>query len=400
MNAIWIKRLGLAAAGLAVVGAFAYALREKPVLVDVATVTEGPMQVTIREEGVTRVREVYTISAPIAGHLARTHLEEGDPVKGGETVVASIEPLAPPLLDTRTEAELLAARDAAEVAVGIAEIDRKRAATALKLAEDELARASKLHGPGIISESALQKAQNEVTLLTEELAAAEETIKLRKAQLDSAAARLTQPNGDPDKAPSCCVRLTAPVDGVVLAMFAKSEQAVSSGTKIAEIGDPADLEATVDLLSSDAVPIAPGTPARITDWGGGETLKARVRRIEPAAFTKVSALGIEEQRVNAVLDIEDRDPRLGHGYRIFAEIVVWSSDRVAQVPIGALFRDGADWNVFAVDGDRLRQVKVGIGRMNDEMAQVTDGLAPGDVVVVHPGDTLAEGTLVARRDAQ
>lgn len=397
MVATWIKRIGLAAAGLAVVAAFVYALREKPVLVDVATIGQGPMQVTIREEGVTRVREVYAISAPIAGHLARSRLEVGDAVKGGETIVASIEPLAPPLLDVRTEAELLAARDAAQVAVGIAEIDRKRAATALTLAEDELARASKLHGPGIISESALQKSQNEVTLLKEELAAAEETIKLRKAQLDSAVARLAQPNGSGGGAASgCCVRLTAPVDGVVLSVFSKSEQAVAAGTKIAEIGDPGDLEATVDLLSADAVRIGPGTRAVINDWGG-EPLAATVRRIEPAAFTKVSALGIEEQRVNAVLAIDSGDPRLGHGYRVFAEIVVWASDAVVQAPIGALFREGDEWSVFVVRGDRLEKAAIAVGHMNDETAEVTGGLSPGDTVVVHPGDTLADGALVARR---
>jgi HlyD family secretion protein len=397
MNAIWIKRLGLAVAGLAIVAAFAYALREKPVLVDVAEIVTAPMQVTIREEGVTRVREVYTISAPIAGQLVRTLLEQGDPVTRGETVVAAIEPLAPPLLDSRTEAELLAARDAAEVAVGIAEIDRKRAATALNLATEELARASKLHGPGIISESSLQRTQNQVTLLTEELAAAEETIKLRKAQLDSAVARLKQPNGGGETAASCCVRLTAPVDGVVLTMFAKSEQAVAAGMKIAEIGDPSDLEATVDLLSADAVRIRPGTKAVITDWGA-EALSATVRRIEPAAFTKVSALGIEEQRVNAVLDIDSGDPRLGHGYRIFTEIVVWSSDAALQAPIGALFRDGGDWSVFVLAGDRLEQRTVTVGQMNDEVAEILDGLSAGEVVVVHPGDTLAAGVLAMPRE--
>lgn len=397
MNTIWIKRAGLAVGAVALVGAFAYVLREKPISVDVAEVARGPMQVTIREEGVTRVRDIYTISAPIAGHLARTHLEQGDPVAAGQTVVASIEPLDPPLLDKRTEAELLAARDAAEAAVGIAQIDHKRAQTALDLAQDELDRAMKLHGPGIISESALQKTQNEVTRLTAEVEAAAATIKLRLAQLESARARLSQPvmgeNGNGD----CCVNLVAPVDGVVLTMFAKSEQAVASGTKIAELGDPGDLEATVDLLSSDAVRIAAGTGALITDWGGGRDLNATVRRIEPAAFTKVSALGIEEQRVNAVLDIDGEDERLGHGYRIFVEIITWSSDTALKVPISALFREGNDWNVFVVRGERTEQIKVEIGHMNDETGEVLGGLAEGDTVVVHPDDTLEAGALVARR---
>src|SRR5690606_33846594 len=158
----------------------------------------------------------------------------------------------------------------------------------------------------------------------------------------------------------------APVDGVVLQMLAKSEQAVASGSRIAEIGDPQDLEVVVDLLSSDAVQIAPGARAQVSDWGGSAVLAARVKRIDPAAFTKVSALGIEEQRVNAVLELEDRDARLGHGYRVFAELVVWESGDSLRVPISALFRAGREWRVFAVKDNRLREVSVTLGHMNDE----------------------------------
>lgn len=398
MTGVWIKRLGLGAAAVAVVAGFAYALREQPVLVDAAAVAAAPMQVTVREEGVTRVRDVYTISAPIAGHLARTLLEEGDPVAAGETVVASIEPLDPPLIDKRTEAELVAAREAARSAVAIAETDLKRARAALKLAEEEQARALKLYGPGIISESALQKAESEVELRRAQVDAAHATIAVRKAELATAEARLMPPERNGDGEAGCCVSVTAPVDGVVLEVFAKSEQAVAVGTRIAEIGDPAELEIVVDLLSADAVRIRPGADATITDWGGDAALAATVRRVDPAAFTKVSALGIEEQRVNAVLDLAEAEPRLGHGYRVFAEMTVWECARCLQVPISALFRAGDGWSVFVVGADdRVRRADLQIGRMNDETAEVLSGLAPGDVVVLHPSDTIEDGTLVDRR---
>ncbi len=397
MKSVWLKRL----AGLLVLVAIAagvwYGLRERPDLVDVATVSSGPMKVTIREEGVTRVRNVYTISAPIAGNLTRTLLEEGDPVEKNKTVVASIEPLEPPLIDRRTEAELLAARDAAKTGVGIARIDLQKAETALRITRDDLARAERLYGPGVISETTLQNARNAVETAQAQVDAARETIKLREAELASAEARLMTPGRPEDDIMGCCVSLVAPTDGVVLAVYAKSEQAVQAGAKIADVGDPHKLEVVVDLLSADAVRIRPGTRAVITDWGGSESLGATVRRVDPAAFTKVSALGIEEQRVNAILDLDEDDPRLGHGYRVFAEMTVWECETCLHLPIGALFRSGQDWNVFVVDGDRLKTRAVEIGHMNDETAEVLGGVSEGEVVVTHPSDTLEEGSLVEAR---
>mgnify|MGYP000111950615 CR=1 FL=1 len=398
MKSVWIKRLGLALLALAIAAGFVWALREQPALVDVAEVVEAPMRVEIREEGKTQVREVYTVSAPIAGRLSRTVLDEGDPVVGGVTVVAAIRPLDPPLIDRRTEAELLAARDAARSGVGIAESELQRVRTALRLAEDELARALKLFGPGIISESALQKSQNAVDLQKAAVESAEATVAFRRAELASAEARLLLPDAPGPQEDSCCVSLLAPVDGSVLAVHARSEQAIPAGALIAEIGDTSDLEVVVDLLSSDAVRIGPGTKAAISDWGGDRALQATVRRVDPAAFTKVSALGIEEQRVNAVLDLDESDARLGHGYRVFAEMTVWDCEACVQVPISALFRSGDAWNLFVVDGDRLRQTPVEIGQMNDRTAQVLSGVESGATVVVHPADTLADGSLVERRE--
>lgn len=398
MQGKWIKRvIGVVAVGAMVAG-FAYALREKPQLVDVGAVTRGPMRVTVSQEGVTRVRQVYAVSSPIAGHLARTVLDEGDAVKAGITVVAAIHPLDPPLIDSRSEAELIAARDAARAAVSMAEIDLKRLQSDLQFSRDNLQRAQALAKTNFLAQSALQKASTDVEVLEAQIGSAKAAIELRKAELASAEARLIPPK-DPNRRPeaSCCIYLTAPVDGVILSVFARSEQPVAIGTKIAEIGDPADLEVTVDLLSSDAVRIAPGSKAEIFDWGGDKALSATVRRIDPAGFTKVSALGIEEQRVNLVLDLEDKDPRLGHGFRVYARLTLWQSEETPQVPISALFRDGRQWSLFAIRDGRARQVAVEIGHMNDETAELIGGLAEGDQVILHPSDVISEGTLVEQR---
>lgn len=398
MQGKWFKRVLAVIAVGAVVAGFAYALREKPQLVDVGTVTRGPMRVTVSQEGVTRVREVYAVSSPIAGHLSRTVLDEGDAVRAGVTVVAAIHPLDPPLIDSRSQAELVAAREAARAAVSMAETDLKRLQSDLQFARDNLDRARALAKTNFLAHSALQKASTDVEVLEAQIASGEAAIELRKAEFASAKARLLPP-GDPNRQPerSCCVHLTAPVDGVVLSVFAKSEQPVAVGTKIAEIGDPRDIEVTVDLLSSDAVRIPPGSPAEIFDWGGDKVLSARVRRIDPAGFTKVSALGIEEQRVNLVLDLEDKDPRLGHGFRVYARLTLWQSEDTLRLPISALFRDGQDWSVFAIRDGRARQVAVDIGQMNDEVAQLTGGLSQDDRIILHPSDTVSDGTLVEAR---
>ena len=397
MPSSWSKRLGLVLLVAAIAGGLYWAMREKPQPVDIATVSSGPMTVSITQEGMTQVRDVYTVSAPIAGHLARTLLVEGDRVKANVTVVAAIHPLDPPLLDSRSTAELVAARNGAAASVRIAELALQRVQFDLELARGNLARAQQLAETAFLAESALQKAGNDVEVLEAQVSGARATIELRQAELASIEAKLARPVSDADAKRSCCVTLTAPVDGVVLSVFAKSEQPVAVGAKIAEIGDPSNLEVHVDLLSSDAVRIAPGTKAEIVDWGGGRALNATVRRIDPAGFTKVSALGIEEQRVNLVLALEEGDERLGHGFRVYTRLTLWHSDDSRQVPISALFRNGRAWNVFLMRNGRAAQVPVEIGQMTDETAEVLEGLADGDQVILHPSDTLAEGSLVVPR---
>lgn len=394
--------LGVAAFAV-VVGAGAYmALREQPVLVDTAPVADRPMTVTIDQEGITRVRNVYTVSAPIAGHVNRTSLEEGDPVEANKTVVASIRPPDPPLIDKRTEAELLAAIEAARSAVAQAELEHQRALAALELARADLDRATRLFGSNIVSERELQQATTEVALQEAQVKTTEARIRQRQAELNSARARLTGPGDEflDIAGRDCCIEVTAPIDGIVLSVEVRSEQAVTAGTPLAKVGDPRDLEIAVDLLSADAVRIRPGLKAEIVDWGGGRTIEAVVRRVDPSAFTKVSALGIEEQRVNAVLDLAEPEPELGHGYRVFARLATWQTDNAVQVPIAALFRDEGDWAVFRLDGDRVALTPVKIGHLNADAAEVTSGLLVGDRVVLHPSDALGDGSLVEPRNGE
>jgi HlyD family secretion protein len=395
----WIFRLGLLGLAFAILAGFYLAMREKPILVDTAMVKRGEMQVTIKEEGITQVKDVYTVSAPIAGHLDRTTLEEGASVAAHQTVVARIHPPEPPFLDERTLAEYTAAAEAARSAVALAEVEHARAEKSLDLARSEYNRASQLAKTNVVSERALEQAYNDLQLQEAQVASTEAVISLRKAELASALARLRQPR-DINAAASgvdCCIELTSPVDGVILKVLARSEQAVAQGAPIIEIGDPTKLEIVVDLQSSDAPRVQPGSRAIISDWGGDTDLSATVRRIDPAAFTQVSSLGIEEQRVNVILDLDTVRPELGHGYRVLASLVVWSADDVLQIPIGALFRSGGEWAAFAVSDGRAELRRIEIGRINDEFAQITGGLEEGDTVILYPNDVLQDGSLVEPR---
>ena len=399
MRGRWARPVLGVAVVVLVGGGFYWALKERPVEIEAVAATRGPMSVTIDQEGVTRIRNVYSVSSPIAGHLDRPTLQEGDRVRKGQTVIATVRPLAPPFLDERTRAELQATIEAARSAVAVAEVERQRVQTALDLARADFSRAERLAATNTVSVRTLQKAANDVALLEAQLRSAEASIQVRKAELASGVAKLAQPGqtaGNP-QGRSCCIRLLSPVDGKVLKMRLKSAQALGAGTVVADVGDPADLEIVVDLLSSDAVRVHPGSKALVTEWGGDHDLPATVRRVEPAGFTKVSALGIEEQRVNAILDLDRPEPRLGDAFRVFARIVAWHADDVLRVPLGALFRTGDDWTVFRVEDGRARRVRVEVGHMNGDLAEVTGGVKAGDILVLYPGDSVSDGKLVERR---
>jgi HlyD family secretion protein len=397
---IWMKRIVTALVVAAILGGVVYALMPKPVGVDVAAVDRGPIEVTVDEEGVARIRDVYRISAPVAGQLQRFPLEVGDPVEAGVTVVAEIRPSAPAFLDERSRRELEAAASAAEAAVDLAVAEVSRAEAQLRLAEGDLARAEQLSTSGTISARAMDKAVSDAETARAQLKQAQASLELRRSELASAEARLIQPGQAGDAEAGCCIQLRAPVDGAVLAVHAESAQVVPAGALIAEVGDPDDLEIVVDVLSTDAVRIAPGAEARIEGWGGTEALPARVRTVEPSAFTKISALGIEEQRVNVILDPVDSGAgweRLGHEFRVYARIRVWRSENVVRVPLAALFRRGEEWAVFRVADGEAVLTPVVIEHRDQRLAEVSQGLSDGDVVIVHPGDQVEDGVSVEVR---
>jgi len=403
------SRLALSAiAALLVVGTLTAAFWPQPTLVDMATVDRGPMQVTIAEDGRTRVHEIYVVSTPVAGMLQRVTVEAGDPVTARETIVAQMRPTNPAALDVRTREQALAAVDAAQAALRVAEADRNSAAAAHDLAETDLDRARQLAESGTVSRAALERAETNARATEAALQTAEAAIAMRQAELANARARLigfddlalseAVGNGFEDAIP-----LRAPIDGRILRVVQESEAVLPAGAPVLEIGDiETGLELVVDLISSDAVQVSRGDPVLIEDWGGPATLHGTVARIAPTAITKVSALGVEEQRVS--VDVRFDTPAearasLGHGFRVEARIVIWQSDSTLRVPSAALFRDGGGWAVFAVDdGGIARLTQVELGRNNGVVAQVRSGLDEGDRVVLYPSAGLAGGDSVAPRD--
>ncbi len=398
-----VKRIvGWSVAALAVVALIVVALAPHPVEVDVASVARGPMQVTLDQEGKTRVRERYVVSAPVAGQILRIELEPGDPVRAGETALATLLPIEPSPLDARSRAEAEGRVHAARGSQERAAAERERAAAQDELARTELARTRKLVGVGVATREELDNAEAAAAASREAVAAAEAAVRAATGELAAAraavevAASSAEPRGDDGRA----LVLRAPVDGVVLRRMRESRTVVGAGEPLLEVGDPGNLEVVADYLSRDAVRIAPGMPVHIDQWGGDTTLAGSVTRVEPSGFMKVSALGVEEQRVNVIVAFDDPATAwkaLGDAYRVETRTVVWQQDDVVHVSASALFRHGDGWAVFRLEGDTARLVPVQVGRRNGLQAQVLAGLEPGDEVVSHPSDDVADGTEVRRR---
>lgn len=395
------------AVGLLLLFALLYAFWPKPIPVDMASVTKGRMEVTIDEEGKTRIKERYTVSAPLAGRLRRIELDPGDPVEAGETLVAVIEPVNPALLDARSLAESTARVKAAEASVRQAEPNLERARTELKYAESEYRRARQLAEKNNIADQELENAEMTLRVRTEELKAAQFAQQIAQFELELAEAalvrvqpRVAESTESPPESPR--FDILSPVNGRVLHVFEENAVVVTPGTKLLEVGDPLDLEIEIDVLSSDAVKISPGDPVRFEHWGGDFPLWGTVRLVEPAAFTKISALGVEEQRVDVVVDFSDPPEKretLGDGFRVEARIIYWEGQDVTKVPANALFRRGQEWAVFRVDDGVARLTPLKIGKINALEAEVLEGLSEGDVVVAHPGDKVEDGVkLVSRED--
>ncbi|MEO1018087.1 MAG: HlyD family efflux transporter periplasmic adaptor subunit [Pseudomonadota bacterium] len=389
---------------LILVAGLAFLLRPQPVQVDIGTIDRGLVQVTVDEEGRARVRDVYVVSTPVAGRVRRIEAEVGDLVQGGKTVIAEIEPSDPEFLDVRTRRQVESEITAAKARQSLAEAEIDRVEAELAFAQGELRRAHHLVVNNTVSAALVERRETEVRSFEALLVEARAKLEVSKAELAAARSQLIEPSDViagtvPPRA--CCVPISAPVDGRVLKVVQESTAVVGAGATLIEIGDPRDLEIVVDVLSRDAVRITEGDGVLIEDWGGDATINGIVTRIEPTAFTEVSALGIEEQRVNIRVDLTDPPDRwqaLGHGFRVEARIVVWRADDVPRVPLAALFRQGSAWAVFAVEDETARLRLIEIARQDDFYAAIAAGLEVGEQVVLYPDERIEDGTSIQERD--
>jgi HlyD family secretion protein len=395
------KRILLILLGALLLGVLWWAFRPQPVLVELAEVSEGPFEQTIEEDGKTRVRERYVVSAPLAGKMQRITLKAGDAVSEGDTL-ALIAPSAPALLDARTERELGERVGSADASKQRATAEVARARATLDKSTADLDRALKLAEKNFISAAALEQAALTVKLSQRELEATkygEQAAEYEVAVARAALFRLRQ-EASGKKSAGQNWEVQTPVAGKVLKVMQESESVVDVGAPLLEIGQPTELEVVVDVLSSDAVQIPPGAKVRFERWGKAEALEGVVRRVEPAAFTKVSALGVEEQRVNVIIDLTSPTERwqtLGDGYKVDARIITASLDKAVKVPVSALFRAGDQWAVFVVSNGQAAKRSVTLTRRGATEAVVQEGLKVGDKVIVHPGDSVSDGKQVKER---
>ncbi|KFE33716.1 efflux RND transporter periplasmic adaptor subunit [Thioclava atlantica] len=384
-------------------GALAALFWPQPQPVDTGIVSRGPMKLVIEDDGRTRVNEAFTVSAPVSGRLERLDIHVGDPVVKGETVVARMRPALPAVLDARSRAQAEAALAEAKAALSAAEGDYRAAVAKRAQAEADLARSQRLALSGTISQSVLDRDQVTADYAEAQEAAAKAAIAMREAAVASAQSVLQNDAAASNGEAADAIPLYAPASGTVLQILRESETVLAAGTPIMEIGNISDgLEVVADLLSRDAVRVRVGDPVEITDWGGPNVLEGKVERIDPSGVTKVSALGVEEQRVGVVIGFTGDPARregLGHGFQVTVGIVVWQAQDALRVPSSALFRRGSGWAVFRVKDGRAHEIPVEIGTDNGQVAEVTSGLSEGDQVVLYPVEGLADGARVAPRIA-
>lgn len=374
------------AGAVLLLGLIALGFRPQPIAVETALVTDGTLRSTVNEEGKTRIRNRYVVSAPVAGRLRRIEFKAGAEIQAGKTVLAVIEPLAAMPLDARSKAVAEARRDTATA-------QREKAAKAHEFSRGELARYQKLYEDKAISIQELEPVRWRESAAARDLAAADSVLKEANAELADFSA--TGEGGS--RVAAAPVEVCAPAGTRVLRVFEESAQAVMAGAPLVEVGDPGDLEAVVEVLSRDGAGIAVGARVELEQWGGEKPLEGRVRLVEPAAFTKVSALGVEEQRVNVVADLvtpPSERVNLGDQFRVEARIVVWEASNVLKAPSGALFRRGKEWAAFVVEKGRAFEKAVKTGRSSGTEVQVLGGLSKGELLVLYPGDRIHEGTRV------
>lgn len=384
-----------------IIGAlFVVALIPQPVPVDLAEIRNGPMAVSIRDEGYSRIRDVYAVAAPVGGRLLRVEREPGDRVEPGD-VLARIVPVSPAMLDARSEQAARAALSSAQAALDFARADLERARAERGLAATEADRAARLLESGTLAQEGFDRA----SVALRSARAAEQTaraaVRMREAEIEAAQAQLLRVE-EGENVTGDLLEVRAPAVGQVLQLHQESETTLMAGTAILDMGDPYGLEIVAEILSEDAVQIDAGARAIIHEWGEDDAvLRGRVRLVEPFGFEEVSALGVREQRVNVIIDLMDEEEvwrGLGHGFRIEAEIVLWESEDVLQVPVSALFRFEGDWACFVEERGRARLRRVEIGRDNGVTAEVLAGLGAGEQVILYASDAVSEGVRLAQRD--
>lgn len=384
------------AAALTLVVALVLAFRSPPVQADIGEITRGPLTVVVRDEAKTRARNVYEVSAPVSGQLLRVGNRAGERVEAG-AVIASIKPASATFVDERSRQEIQAGVRSAEAALALAHAELEAAEARLTHARQEASRTETLFTASVASRSAVDRARLDVRTATAAVGNAQAGVGVQQAALEAARVRLLEPAAATS---GRTVTIRAPATGRILRVFQESESVVGQGAPLLEIGDPGDLEVVAELLSSDAARISEGAPAVIGAWGDGAPLRGRVRQVEPYGFLKVSALGVEEQRVNVIIDPVDPPAAwaaVGHGYRVEAAVTVWRAEAVVRTPLSALFRHQGHWAVFKAEGGHARLQRVEIGQNDGEYAEVRAGLEPGDRVVLHPGRSVADGTPIRAR---
>jgi HlyD family secretion protein len=393
-----LKRVGTLIVLAAIAGAFIYAFRPQPIAVDTAKPVRGPMQVTIDEEGETRIRNRFLVSAPVSGRVGRIELDPGDPVQANLTVIATFLPAEPTPLDSRTRAEAEARVGQAEAALGRAAASRSQTSEQLAFAEAQLERYENLLEDGLVPRENFETVRAQARALREAMNTAEFEVRNAERAVEVARATLVEAgDATPGARP---ITIRSPIDGVVLRRLRESEAVVPLGEPLVEIGDVRDIEIVADLLSADAVQTKTGDRVLIGEWGGGTTLEGTVRRIEPSGFTRLSALGVEEQRVNVIMDLLDAGDAalsLGDGYRVEVRIVIWESPDVLKVPTGSLFRTGDEWSAYAVVEGRAELRILRLGRRNLVEAEVLAGLEASDTLIMHPAEEIEPGVEVVER---
>jgi len=406
-----IKRLLKTLLSLSALALLVFALLPERVKVDMATVEKGELLITLDGEGKTRIHDIYVLSAPIEGRITRINSEANDIVIAGKTIIANMYPANPGFLDKRSEIQALADVEGARAALALAKARVKQAQAQLDYEEADFKRTQVLFSKNSISESRLESAELRIKTLKAELETTLSNKQLMASRLNAAKATLIQPDDsllqaekdtirNKENDEDCHICIHSPVDGRVLRILHKSESIVPVGTKLVEIGDPSDLEVIIEMLSTNAVKVNVGDEALIKRWGGEEDIRARVSMIEPSAYTKISALGVEEQRVNVILDFIDPPEKwqaLGNGFRVEAAIVVNQAEQAIKVPLSALFRDNKIWSTFKIVDGIARLTKVETGLRNDRYVQIIKGLVPGEQVIVHPGNMVEDGVKVEQR---